>query len=434
MPGWKPWNRVMERSFACRVLRLCLLLVALCLLTPSAGLSTQCVVNPDTAQSCDLPPDATAPARAVRPTLFVGNPVHLVAGSNHEFAVDYASSRSPLQFRRYYSSADSDFNVGLGQGWRSSWDTRLFRVDDETLLLVEASGKRTRFYRRVTQAQAPSVWSATTPSDGIIRVVGQTYQRSLPDGRRVTYWRGFPTRIDFERGEWLTIEYTSGRMSSVRDHLGQQLKFEYYPGSPELAYFDQPATGAQPGMLSAVTLPDGSLIRYRYDDRRNFSSVHFPDGSVRQHHFESVDWPSHLTGVTSREGSLTAAWDYGDDGTVSSMQLPESGEELLIDRVFRAEDNTEGLTYVRDVSSGTEAVYHWEVDPDNGAALLLAAEGDACAHCPTTGVQYRYRKNRQLDAITRDDGRVWQFAYDDIDRLKTLEIKGVEEEPTKLLE
>ena len=197
--------------------------------SPSAE-AQPCGVGTGSTSECDASPDATSAPHAARPSTLIGNPVDLASGHKYQQATDFASHRSALQFRRHYASRNADTNVGLGNGWRGSYDTRLYRDVDGTLVLQEAGGHRTRFrpetgddFTGSPDTSSPR-WIARTPSDGRIVHDERGYVRTFPDGRSVSYRGGWPSRIDHPDGQYLRLAWREGRVTSVTDRYGESLR------------------------------------------------------------------------------------------------------------------------------------------------------------------------------------------------------------------
>ena len=128
---------------------------------------------------------------------------------------------------------------------------------------------------------------------------------------------------------------------------------------------------------------------YDYDEKNNLTRVRFPDGTVRQYHYENNAWPNHLTGLTDRTGNRYASWTYNEAGIAVS-----SSHANNIEKVSLSIDEPEvvgdiGITTVTN-SVGAQSTYSWRRDPDTGAGLLLDALGPGCVSCPITGRHYTY--------------------------------------------
>ena len=114
--------------------------------------------------------------------------------------------------------------------------------------------------------------------------------------------------------------YRAERLHSVTDETGRVLRLDYHLGVSKLPGFEEKRFGMQAGHLSRVTLPDGGVIEYDYDQNRNLSRVRYPDGTSREYHYENSIYPNHLTGLTDRNGVRFASWSY-DDEAVSYTHL-----------------------------------------------------------------------------------------------------------------
>lgn len=111
-------------------------------------------------------------------------------------------------FSRHYNSGLADHDLGLGPGWRHSYQVFLTRHDATTLHIVQSDGRRIRF----------------------------------------------------ERADASVVRYGGRRLQTVTDALGRVLTLHYTPGSIGLGQYDSATNMTQPGHLESLTLPDGSVV------------------------------------------------------------------------------------------------------------------------------------------------------------------------------
>lgn len=387
-----------------------------------------------------------------------GNPCDPATGRKFETEYDYSLSNSELAFNRYYSS----WPVLRGSNQLSSNWTHSYAAQigiGESNLSIEFDHEIRSNYFSTPQLACESGWSSikdqafrglydgatATYSNGICTIddgSGNTrtlplyssitatnalggsgiysgHAVSLPDGSVYLFdldggsWveeNGHPVeliesgsswiftdedRIEHEfvdgqlvsrsypSGEVLTLEYTDGDLTRVLSNRGGELTF---------AYVD--------GLLDEVTTPAG-VIQYGYMGDV-LTSVTYPDLSVRTYHYEDVDLPYHLTGITDENGDRYATWAYDDDGR--AILSTHAGDA---DRVDFSYSDTNHTTTVTDVW-GSERVYHFGLA--DGDVEVTSITGDRCADCPLNQyTQISYDANGHISSGTDWNGSVTNF-------------------------
>ena len=258
----------------------------------------------------------------------VGNPINLITGNKYQKQVDYQSPSSRLSWQRHYNSSNSIYDFGMGRGWAATFLASLQFQNREGAALVQGNGRRINFREPsiVNSADGTQrlLWQAFAPSDGNLHIEGDYTLWSLPDGRQLKFKDQFLVNIDFPGPASLKLYYVDQRIDSVTDENGSQLRFDYYPNHPRLPTYiepgdeakpvDTPAFGSAPARLQRLTLPNGQAIEYDYDPQGNLTRVRYPDSTERIYHYDNIDFPSHLTGLTDRRGQRLATWDYNEEG------------------------------------------------------------------------------------------------------------------------
>jgi YD repeat-containing protein len=354
------------------------------------------------------------------------NPIAL--GSGYKFVVDddyRGTGTFPLTLIRYYSSTVEQGSArgtqsvfsGVTAGvtfngpekfsahWRSTYDRS---ID------LEALGGHFAFARRhdgrvrtfelvngvwVTDADTadkltrksangnPIGWEYTSGSDDIV----ETYDVA---GRLIA--------LTNRQGLTQTLTYNAlNRVSAVTDSFGRSLTFTY---------------GPTPGRLDAVTVPDGGTVAYTYDAVGNLVFVTYPDGKIRQFHYNEpalttgVDWPHALTGITDENGARFGSYGYAADGRAV---LSEHADGAIHTAVSYAGGNA----VVVDAFNQART-YNFSVQ--KGLSLNTAIAGPACPSC---GPASRTYDANGFPASSVDwNGNRTNYTYD----ARGLEIKRVE--------
>jgi len=111
---------------------------------------------------------------------------------------------------------------------------------------------------------------------------------------------------------------------------------------------------------------------YRYDTNNNLEFVDNPDGTTKQYHYEDVNFPNALTGITDERGLRFATWAYDSQGRAILSTHANNAER--VDIVY-SPDGTRTVTDSRGFISlyGTTTL--------NGVALVSDVTGPGCASC-----------------------------------------------------
>ena len=123
-----------------------------------------------------------------------------------------------------------------------------------------------------------------------------------PDGRLQTI-----TTVD---GHIQTLNYithvTTGTilLDHVHNVTGERLDFTYEQYGPEDKYH----------RISTVTDHNSRRWGFRYSVIGNLEFIDHPDSSFQEYHYENLEYPYNLTGITDENGKLYASWEYNDTG------------------------------------------------------------------------------------------------------------------------
>ena len=270
--------------------------------------------NSNCTEAVDNTDNGSAPASRSSLPQTGGNPINLMTGNKFQKEADFALPGEKLSFNRLYNSANADSNLGLGQGWHHSYAVSLFDSGNGTREIVQSNGSRIRFTPDGTDEQGQPLMRGSAPNYGYLVQTDTHHEWHLPDSRTLVFQGSFLVRIDWPDQHRLEMFYRGNRLHSVTDEIGRVLRFEYNAGVSKLKGFDETRFHKLAGHLAKVTLPDGGVIEYDYDNKRNLTRARYPDGSSREYHYESEIWPNHLTGITDRTGARFATWSYDDEG------------------------------------------------------------------------------------------------------------------------
>ena len=198
-------------------------------------------------------------------------------------------------------------------------------------------------------------------------------------------------------GVELTIEHDSnGRINQVSDPFGNSLAFAYDSNN----------------QLQTLTYPSGQ-VQYTYDAKYNLSSVAYEDNSVVSYHYENIDFPYHLTGITDQKGVRYATWEYDAQGRAISSTHPNGTESVQFSYL---PDRTE----ITDAQGGVRTYF---LDSKGGQWGVTDVVGDRCATCNLNSAKSRtYDDNGHLASTTDWEGNVTHYTHD----IRGLEVSRTE--------
>ncbi len=366
-------------------------------------------------------------SRVNRPASGVGNPINVITGNKYQREIDYAAvgGVASLLFNRHYNSLNTTIDIGLGVGWRHSFDLRLKNSADQRFVeIIQSDGRRIAF----TLDTQSNVYKASSPSDGYLASTGKWPTWFMQDGRRIIFNGNFPTKIIYPGNRSFSLSYKgkgrARKLSKVIDHQGRILTLTYSKGSTALANFSQePSSNIDlAGHLKSITLPNGKVITYHYDTDHNLARVLYPDGTSRVYHYEDVAFPNYLTGITDRTGKRFATWGYDDEGRANLSEHANGVEKVSLEYKIPEQVGKLGTTIVTN-ALGQKSTYRWKFYPRISQSLLISSEGPGCSTCPVSNRRYSYDNHYQLKTITDiKTQNVTRYTYDEQGR--TLKISS----------
>ncbi|WP_161606232.1 DUF6531 domain-containing protein [Microlunatus speluncae] len=398
-------------------------------------------------------------------TGYADDPVNTATGNFVETEVDlsFAGAAGRLDFARTYNAVDDRGGV-FGPGWSSVLELRLDLADDGAALVL-ADGRRVLFPRLGDgwdRAPGESLWLARAES-----AAGATLEVTDNDGGRWTFttgglWlsltRGPGTaitaerdadgrlvRLAHERGRWISVGWSGGRVEDVRSSDGRTVIFAYDEAGRLTSAAGPGGTRTyrwnDAGLISAVVDPDGVIeVENCYDDRRRVASqlsafgrrtryvylagrttvVSDLDGersntwiadqrgrligvvdSDGQRQSMSYDGFGDLVSVTERDGSVTSH-GYDDRGRLVRTLTP-SGADLT----YGYDDADRVTTVVTESGAATEYGYAGAnrnpsviIDPEGGRTELDWDDSLLRRVVDPTGVQVRFGYDEFGDLIS----------------------------------
>lgn len=300
---------------------------------------------------------------------YVGNPVNMITGNKYQSGLDFRTADSLLMFKRHYNSINAGFNIGLGPGWRSTYDVSIEVVSRNTLRLIQSDGRIIQFHRSSAEsaetdqnaADKTGKFRPADAYDGLIELVDKGFKWSLPDGRQFHFKGTILTRITTADGRWITLFYKNQRLQRVTDDVGRVLRLIYSESGGRVNGLGQYQESSDwigwPGHLEAIELPDGRRVEYRYDSRRQLVNVRYLHGTDTRYQYAPGIYSGLLTGLLENN-SMISQWQYDGSARVSRFDSEQVGVQLNFE--YRVDDasGSSGSTFVAD-QAGTRTKYKW---------------------------------------------------------------------------
>ena len=234
----------------------------------------------------------------------VGNPCNPATGNKFQRESDF--STPSFEFARTYNS-EIRLDVGLGPGWRHSFNRSLM-VFDDFLIVVTGAGKGEAWIKN------GGVWQGDTDSDVQISELATAFEVTKPNGAVETYdLTGKLQSIEEPNSSKTVYTYNAaGQVAFVDDNYGRRVTF----------FYDQ-------GHLESVEDPAGNIYRYEYDLNDNLTDVIYPgttptNSTRRIYHYENQYFPHFLTGITDENGDRYATFAYDEAGKAKSTEHAET--------------------------------------------------------------------------------------------------------------
>ena len=202
---------------------------------------------------------------------------------------------------------------------------------------------------------------------------------------------------------------------------GQLLSIRYANGIMHtLSYGDNTVTISRNGEslvlditdkhITRATLPDGSVISYRYDTANGVNrllTTTYADGSTRTYLYENSAFPHYITGIIDANGQRIASVQYDSQGRASSSEAGPPGSGIKRSQITYHNDGTRTVTN----SLGKQAIYHFT--QFNGEYKLTRIAGQASAHCAAANQAYTYDRNGFMATKTDWQGNITTYTHND---------------------
>ena len=316
------------------------------------------------------------------------NPCNVATGNKHKSQTDV--SGNTLSFTRSYNSRNL-VDLGLGKGWRSGYQKRLI-VSGDSLTLASGTG------RGEPWTKTGGIWSGDADSDFIITedASGFTVTKQNDDVEQYDTSGNLVSETDAQ-GNTTSYAYdVDNQLITVTNQYGHTLSFTYDANNH----------------LETVTDASGDVYAYEYDANDNLTTVTFPDTTPgdsndnprKIYHYENIDFPNHLTGITDENGDRYQSYAYDVAGWAIQSEKALTSNAVGQERVDLSFDEPNNQTMVTD-AIGTQEL--WTFQENLGAHQLLSKINQT----DNKGITKTYDANNNVLSETDAEGRVTTYTY-----------------------
>jgi RHS repeat-associated protein len=355
-----------------------------------------------------------------------GNPIDMLNRVKLQKEVDFASG-GLLRLERLYRSDGflSPIGAGIptpsfGPLWRGHYERNLIEVQTSGAQVIVMLDRPDGTTFHFTEGANSYLGNPDSPGslkrllDGQNIPVGWLYES--PENEIETYdSTGRLTRIDTRDGRYVLIAHDAiGRLLSATDEHGRSLQFAY-----ENPYYAPGDTVHDPAYdtlarVSSVTLPDGNIVSYEYNQANAITVVHLPGPATRRYGYEDPNSIFLLTSIEDEKGVVYALFTYQSNNDALSTSHAGGVEAFQVvgglPETQRAYDDPLGARY----TLGLETVAN---------AMRVTSETKSCAGCTTVSrtIQYQIAGSTagSVDWMSDFRGNKTTFIYDPARFLET---------------
>ncbi len=299
------------------------------------------------------------------------DPVDSATGNDYTSVTDLSLSGVgvPFTWTRSYNSLDTTSGP-LGEGWTAPYYSSLTVESNGDVNVRATDGQQDYFTDSSGTYTPPAGVNAT------LTLSGSTYTLTDPQGEISTYnSSGQLTGMTNQRGQGLSMAYTSGELTSITDNAGRVVDLTYNSN----------------GNVTKVELPDGNNVQYAYTG-------------------------GFLTSVTDARGH-TVTYTYSSAGQLATA-TDQNGNTVLTNTY----DSSTGRITSQENALGHTTSFAWDpttqtattTDP-NGAVHTDVYSGNVLiSQTDPVGNTASYTYDANLDVASQTDarGNVTNYTYD----------------------
>ncbi|GAB1270334.1 hypothetical protein NBRC116493_35880 [Aurantivibrio infirmus] len=314
---------------------------------------------------------------------YQGNPIRVATGEKYEAEVDYVGKGGmPLQIRRSYHSREL--------GWHFSTGSRLEFISDgqyDFIQWINGQGFTVSF------TMIDGTWiSKSNPSLRLWKQ-GDRHWRLRDDQQNVYIFSdtGLLQIASNTKGDTQEFFYDIGdRVTRIDSSDEDFLTFEYDSS----------------GLLIKIVNAANESFEYSYNQSQ-IIEVKYPVGSSKIYHYENVNFPTALTGVTDENGIRYVTWEYDEEGRAVSSEHDNGVDRTEF--IF----NQDGSTTVTNSLQKT-TTYHYSLI--NNEKKLIRIEGHISQNCEASNAYNSYYIDGTLQTRSDRNGNVILYERDNLGR------------------
>ena len=216
--------------------------------------------------------------------------------------IGFGGNRMPVSINHVYNANDSESNAfGMGYGWRTNYNQRVYQWDKNTNYYIWEDGDGTLhyFYKVSTGKYADEdglYLTLTTTGTG-----DNKYQIKDQYGN-ISYFNADGLLVKIENNQQtksnITITYENGLIKTIKDGAGRIYAFAYTnsllsrisykgtAGTTEISYVSYSYTNS---CLTGITDKDGESVAYTYGERNLLISARDVDGYTLRYTYNLID-------------------------------------------------------------------------------------------------------------------------------------------------
>ena len=370
-----------------------------------------------------------SPGRPNHPMCTLGYPVNCDTGNQVESQTDLSiGGRGPgLHLTRTYNSqlAANETEPGpFGYGWTGLYSAHLtsggYCVEGGVctyLTIVHEDNGSTVPFKYIAGKWYP----ATSLVQATLEEVGSEFVYTLPNQTKLTFGSSGRLLGETDRnGNAITVEYSEGRISKVKDAAGRSLTYSYNGEGFVKNATDQMGHtveyGYEGGNLTTVTEQGASAPTWRFDYDSSHQMTTMTDGNG---HTVSSEYDSEHRVIMQKDAlGRTRKWSYSSPGSGGEETTITEPNGSTTQETFDAQGLPRRIT-----RAGASTYYNYDIhenlisafDPDgHGTTYTYDADGDRTSERDTLGneTKWSYDATHDVMSVTRPNGETTTIERD----------------------